>query len=46
MFISSALRGQKKTPLCGTNAKLQHHKDFMPAYSVENEMPLIHHVVK
>ncbi len=29
-----------------TNAKLPHHKGLMLAYPMENEMPLIYHVIK
>jgi hypothetical protein len=30
----------------GTNAKLPHHKGHVPTYPMENEMSLIHHVIK
>jgi hypothetical protein len=49
MFSSFALREQKKDTIMiirGANAKLQHHTSPMPTYSVENEMPFLHHVVK
>jgi hypothetical protein len=29
-----------------TNAKLPRHRGFMPTYTMENEMPIVHHVVK
>jgi hypothetical protein len=29
-----------------TNVKLPHHKGFLLVYSMKNEMPLIHHVIK
>ncbi len=29
-----------------TNAKLPYHRGLLLAYPMENEMPLVHHVVK
>ncbi len=30
----------------GTKAKLSHHKNHMLIYPMENEMPLVHHIIK
>ncbi len=30
----------------GTNAKLSYHKNRVLTYPMENEMPLVHHIVK
>jgi hypothetical protein len=44
-----SMRGQNEMSTIGvtrgTSAKLQHCKRHMLAYPMENEMPLVHHIV-
>jgi hypothetical protein len=49
MPYSPNTKGENKTPIGvtrGTNAKLPHHSGLVPTYLMENEMLVVHHVVK